>query len=252
MKISLLLMSFVVSMSLLNNANAALALDRTRVIYADGEGIETLKIKNPAEADFLAQSWLTDANGQEVSEPLIVIPPLVRVESGSYSFLRIDNVSPVNSLPTDKESLYYLHVREVPVTPKNSEVKGTNTGGSIQIAIESIIKVFFRPTSLADIKEVAQVTADGTHIRFKNGKVILENNSPFYVTYADLLYGPKDKAEKFKAMMLAPYTSQAINVKKRSFYYLSNVNDYGAIIFNKYSCKGNSCDFSGVVKRGTL
>ena len=236
-------MSLMLSMSLLNHAQAALALDRTRVIYADGEGIEKLKIHNPADADFLAQSWLTDQSGQKVSQPLIAIPPLVRVRSGRYTVLRIDNISPVNHLPQDRESLYYLHVRELPVTAKSSQVKLGNTGGSIQIAIESIIKVFFRPTRLAEVKHVEHVTAKGTHIRFTDGKVILENNSAFYVTYAELLYAPNDQADTFNAVMLAPYASQEISIDKRSEYYLSHVNDYGATVFNQYRCQANRCDF---------
>ncbi|PNQ51715.1 molecular chaperone, partial [Vibrio agarivorans] len=127
------------------SANAALALDRTRVIFKERSKIETIKIKNPVGKPFLAQSWLSDISGVEVNSEFAVIPPVMRIESNDYAILRIKSLPLAKNLPQDRESVYFLHVREVPPTQSSDSDKGEKNTGSIQIAIESVIKFFYRP-----------------------------------------------------------------------------------------------------------
>ena len=130
------ILAIVCCLMVSTTANAALALDRTRVIYDGDSKVETVKIKNPAETPFLAQSWLTDMTGQEVQDKFIVVPPVLRIESKDYAILRIKSLPTVSQLPQDRETAYFLHVREVPPSVEHKD-RSTNVkvaSGSIQIA----------------------------------------------------------------------------------------------------------------------
>ncbi|SUH11200.1 fimbrial chaperone protein BcfB [Salmonella enterica subsp. enterica] len=49
------------------------------------------------------------------------------------------------SLPTDRESVFYLNSKAIPSVDKNKL-----TGNSLQIATQSVIKLFIRPKNLAE------------------------------------------------------------------------------------------------------
>ncbi|WP_114783484.1 molecular chaperone [Vibrio tetraodonis] len=233
------ILAIVCCLMVSTTANAALALDRTRVIYDGDSKVETVKIKNPAETPFLAQSWLTDMTGQEVQDKFIVVPPVLRIESKDYAILRIKSLPTVSQLPQDRETAYFLHVREVPPSVEHKG-RSTNTkiaSGSIQIAIESVIKFFYRPENLKKINRIDKLIDSSTKIRRLNGnKVIIENGSPFYVTLSDLKLTDAEKSSKFKPFMLAPFSSKALNIEKSDRYTLSHINDYGATVSNTFVC----------------
>ncbi|MEZ8088072.1 molecular chaperone [Vibrio sp. 1S139] len=241
MKKSIMLVMCCVVLSA--SANAALALDRTRVIYDGGSKVETIKIKNPSEIPFLAQSWLTDIDGKDVEDKFIVIPPVIRIENKDYAMLRIRSLPTVSQLPQDRETAYFLHVREVPPSKHNNDndtVANVATG-SIQVAIESVIKFFYRPSSLNKIKHVDKAIVNGTKIkRTDNNKIVVENGSPFYVTYSELMVGKAKKDAEFTPVMLAPFTSRTLTVEKSDRYALSHINDYGATVTNSYFCNSQN------------
>lgn len=71
---------------LCGQALAAIALDRTRVIYNGAEKTISLNIKNEnTELPYLAQGWIEDINGNKIESPLTVLPPVQRVEPGEGS-----------------------------------------------------------------------------------------------------------------------------------------------------------------------
>ena len=64
-------------------ANAAVALDRTRVVYPGNEKSISLSISNQnPKSPYLAQAWLETEEGTKLtgSAPLMVLPPVQRVE----------------------------------------------------------------------------------------------------------------------------------------------------------------------------
>ncbi|WP_291830958.1 fimbria/pilus periplasmic chaperone [Candidatus Symbiopectobacterium sp. PLON1] len=86
------------------------------------------------ENHFLAQSWLTDENRNKISTPLLVLPALQRIEPKGHSLISLVKTGQLAQLPKDRESLFYLNVREIPPKPEKANV--------LQIAIQSEIKVF--------------------------------------------------------------------------------------------------------------
>lgn len=123
-------------------AHAAISLDRTRAIYVgDAKSISLNIVNENKELPFLAQSWLENEQHQKITSPLVVLPPLQRVEAGERSVVRITKTPEADRLPQDRESVFYFNLREIP--PKSSK---TNV---MQLALQTQIKLFTgrRPSS---------------------------------------------------------------------------------------------------------
>ncbi|CDL40775.1 Pi-fimbriae chaperone protein [Citrobacter freundii] len=70
----------------------------------------------------------------------MVLPPLQRINGGQKGIARVTKTSGINALPQDRESLFYLNVREIPPKPDKPNV--------LQLAMQSRIKLFYRPTAI--------------------------------------------------------------------------------------------------------
>lgn len=122
-------------------ALAAISLDRTRVIYTAADKSVSLSISNQStKLPYLAQGWLEDEAGKKVTSPLVVLPPIQRLEPGATSQVKIQGLPAVSTLPQDQESLFYFNLREIP--PRSDK---SNT---LQIALQTRIKLFYRPDAL--------------------------------------------------------------------------------------------------------
>lgn len=241
---------FLLFFCALKNAEAALSLDRTRIIFPEESNLETIRVNNPSEKTYLSQSWLTDSDGKEISDPFVVIPPVVRVETKDYAIIRIQKLPSISNLPSDRESLFYFHLREVP--PKH-EKEGDNklvssTGGSIQFAIESVIKLFYRPKNLNKEASVDLSVLKGTRILKSDGKVWIENNSPFYATYFSIKNENNKSIDGIDSMMLKPYEKSVLPLNIGKSYYITYINDYGALVTSLYSCNNSICSYSKKIK----
>lgn len=72
------------------NAHGALTVDRSRLILNQGEKSISLNVTNRNEKDpYLAQGWMEDVDGKKISGPLMVLPPVQRVEAGGKTLVRI-------------------------------------------------------------------------------------------------------------------------------------------------------------------
>ncbi len=64
-------------------AQAGVSLDRTRIIITEKESSSSANLSNTSpDIPFLAQSWVEDEKGNKIASPLIVLPPLQRINGG--------------------------------------------------------------------------------------------------------------------------------------------------------------------------
>lgn len=201
-----------------NAADAGgISLGATRVIYLQGKSQVSLPINNSdAKAVFLIQSWIE--NSQEIkSSDFVVTPPLFVMKPQKENTLRIMYVGQAN-LPTDRESLYWVNVKAIPSADK--EVKDKNT---LQIAVLSRIKLFFRPPNLS----VASVEAP-TMLRFhKSGQTLtVKNPTPYYVTLVKFYAGNT----VLPTTMVPPrgQVDVTLPINANGTITYQTVNDYGA------------------------
>lgn len=159
-----------------------IALGATRVIYPQGSKQTSLPIINSSASNvFLIQSWVANADGSR-STDFIITPPLFVIQPKKENILRIMYVGP--SLPTDRESVFYLNSKAIPSVDKNKL-----TGNSLQIATQSVIKLFIRPKNLAEAPAHAPATL---RCRNERGQLTITNPSPYYVSMVELYSAGKN------------------------------------------------------------
>ncbi|MGL6018527.1 MAG: fimbria/pilus periplasmic chaperone, partial [Gibbsiella quercinecans] len=75
---------------LAQSAQAAIALDRTRVVFDGSQKTMSLNISNQNKnLPYLAQGWIEDEQGNKIQSPFTVLPPVQRVEPGKPSQVKI-------------------------------------------------------------------------------------------------------------------------------------------------------------------
>jgi P pilus assembly chaperone PapD len=212
---------------------AAIAVDRTRVILPGNQSSLSLNItnKNP-KYPFLAQSWIEDGKGEKISSPFSITPHLQRVEPGKKSMIRIDAGPDAKNLPQDHESVFWLNVREIP--PKSDK---TNV---MQVALQTRIKLFYRPAGVLPAKGEQQNSKLVLHKTAKGFRI--ENPTPFYQTVISITGGKKERVAKgFRSVMVAPNSSAIVTTRNFSTPWVTTINDYGGRPVIAFNCQGNVC-----------
>ncbi|HGV9106010.1 TPA: fimbria/pilus periplasmic chaperone [Escherichia coli] len=154
-------------------ANAAVALGATRVIYPANQKQVLLPVTNNDPASvYLIQSWIENAGDQKDTQ-FVITPPLFSMQGKKENTLRIINATN-HQLPGDRESLFWVNVKAIPAMEKDQ--KNENT---LQLAIISRIKMFYRPTNLAMAPEEAPAML---RFRRSGSKLTLINPTPYFIT----------------------------------------------------------------------
>ncbi|HBO23434.1 MULTISPECIES: fimbrial biogenesis chaperone [unclassified Providencia] len=218
----LILLSLIFSV---NSAFANIVVNGTRVIYPASNKETIVQLINNGNDPALVQSWIDDGDINSTPEtanvPFLLSPPVIKVSGNAGQQLRIKKLP--SSLPTDRESIFYLNVLDIPPTPDN--LQGQNT---MQLAIKTRIKLFYRPTNLQSISENAISTVEA---KVENQGFRLTNTSPFYITIANI---NDDKGQKVlsESLMIAPFSNvfapAKSPVKQGKTYSLLYVDDFGA------------------------
>lgn len=216
---------------------AAIALDRTRVIFDGSQKSVSLNVSNQnKQLPYLAQGWIEDEQGNKIQSPLTVLPPVQRIEPGKPSQVKIQALPATSLLRQDRETVYYFNLREIP--PKSTK---PNT---LQIALQTRIKLFYRPVAIAMDKSAPPPQEQLTLTR-QGDKYMVNNPTPYYVTIVDASSkkdGPGVKG--FDPMMVPPKGNLPLTVSAAavgSSPVLIYVNDYGGRPTLSFSCSGSTC-----------
>ena len=194
------------------------ALGITTPVWADGFGINATRLIYPEKAasisvvvrntqsstPYLVQAAVSGTQDTRTPAPFTVTPPLFRLEPQSINQLRIAR-NPA-SLPTDRESIFYLHATAIPAS--TTSTASQNEGGiqgSTRFGVGNIIKLFYRP---AGLKEHAEAMA--CHLRFTRMPegVRVENPTPYFQTLGLLMYDGSPIGLDSQPSMLAPLSVQ--------------------------------------------
>ncbi|PLV62356.1 fimbria/pilus periplasmic chaperone [Erwinia sp. B116] len=218
-------------------ATAAIALDRTRVVFDGNAKSVSLSISNQnPKLPYLAQAWIEDAQGKKIASPLTVLPPLQRVEPGSKSQVRLQALPAASTLPQDRETLYYFNLREIP--PKSEKAN------TLQIALQTRIKLFYRPATLRQQQNAPRPQEQLTLTR-QGDRYVVNNPTGYYITLIDGAASSHGKGlDNFRPLMVAPKSSGELNVSASqlgSSPVLTFVDDYGGRPALSFTCTGNSC-----------
>ena len=229
---------FFAAIFLTSQLNANIILHNTRVIFNDDQKEKTLRLHNNNPHPVLVQTWVDDGIQQQIGTPpktpFTILPPIFRMETQQGHILRI--IYNGQTLPKDRESVYWVNVFEVP--PKDADLKDKNT---LQIAFRTRIKLFFRPTNLA-VPTTDQL-ADKIECKLSNYKNLTEtatlsckNYSPYYISFSkiSIIENKKDIPLSLDDVgMLAPFESSKTKIKlhKTDGHYVNTmiINDLGGV-----------------------
>lgn len=198
-------------------ANAGVGLGATRVIYPSDQKQVTLGVSNNDDKSaFLIQSWVENADGQKDGR-FVITPPLFLMQGKKENTLRIIDATN-NSLPQDRETLFWVNVKAIPSLNKAQEQDNT-----LQLAITSRIKLFYRPRGLSTAPDKAP-----EQLRFKrNGNALsVINPTPYFMTLTELNAGSK----ALPSTMVPPMgsTDLVLPTGAGSAITFRAINDYGA------------------------
>lgn len=170
------LLVLLFSLCLFQQAHAAVILQATRVLFLGSNQEQSVSVVNNGASPSLVQSWVAQNNKR--SQDFIVTPPLFRLEGGSSNNLRIVKMN--QNLPTNVESLYWLNVKAVPPMDPN-------VGNSVSFAINSQIRLFYRPEALIN------ADAESAHKKLvfsvRSGKLVVKNPTPYFVIFKEIKLG---------------------------------------------------------------
>lgn len=215
-------------------AHASVTPDRTRLVFNESDKSISVTLRNNNEKlPYLAQSWLEDEKGNKITSPLAVLPPVQRIDAMMNGQVKIQALPDIHTLPSDRESLFYYNVREIP--PK------TGKANTLQIALQTRIKLFWRPKALENVSMKNPWQHKVTLTR--SGQEFTVNNpTPYFVVISNASAQKNgNPAAGFSPMVISPKTSVPLKVKMDSVPVLTYVNDYGARMPLYFKCGGDTC-----------
>ncbi|WP_273829227.1 fimbrial biogenesis chaperone [Pseudomonas sp. SBT1-2] len=213
-------------------ASAGITLDGTRVVFAAPAKETSVVVRNQDSNDIMVQSWVEpDSSGSATDVPFAITPPLVRLGGNKQQVLRI--LYQGQGLPTDKESVFWLAVQEIPQKAKDQN--------SLQIAIRQRVKLFYRPANLPDTAANAAKSLQWKLVE-QGGKTALSvtNPSAYHVSFSGstvkLLTGKGAGTYTAAAEMLAPGATRVVAIKGSpsvssgaATVEFDSINDYGGL-----------------------
>ncbi|EAB2798593.1 molecular chaperone [Salmonella enterica] len=206
-------------------------LGQTRIVFPSDKKSISLQVTNNGKKDWLLRSWVGQYDDKDKTKtPFIITPPLYRLDGSSSTQLRINAVN-ISKLPTDRESVYRINVMAIPPESKSGteDNKVDTTSGSIQFALNSRIKLFYRPAALNNPAMVDTAWQKLT-ARQQGNMLIISNPTPYYITLAHIKINGIDTNTNGLDTMVAPDNNLKVPVSGRvqKFGYRT-INDYGGL-----------------------
>lgn len=228
---------------IVQQANAAIALDRTRIIFDGSKDSMSVTITNQNKTlPYLAQSWIENAEGKKIESPMIALPPLQRVEAEAKGQVKIQTRSDTASLPQDRESLFYFNTREIP--PKSSK---PNT---LQLALQTRVKMFYRPAALTLGQGAENEPAQKITLSRQGDSYQITNPTPYFITIVGASTTEKgNDVAGFKSVMVSPKSNISLGGGASSLGakpVLTFINDFGGRPKMIFKCSGSTCSVESV------
>ena len=225
-------------------AIAGVVITGTRVIYPAGQKEVTVKLNNNGTQPALMQAWIDTGSVTSTptssKAPFLLSPPVARIDPAKGQSLRV--LFTGAALASDKESVFWLNVLEIPPKPEAGEDLNT-----LQMAFRSRIKLFYRPTELPGTatEAIEQVQWQVVSSRDGLGLALQAfNPSAFYVSLVELELVSGSVRARSEDGMVAPGETRQFplpTLKTRpaadAQVEFSAINDYGALIPTRKALK---------------
>lgn len=199
-------------------ADSGFALGQTRVVITQEQGsTSVMAYSGPDSVPYLVKGAVSKQQNKIVPDPAFAVsPPLSRLEPGGRNTIRIRLLNAAG-LPTDRESVFYLHMvgipgRTTPIISPNKDAPGQeqqNTS-NLSIGLGHIIKLFYRPNGIGTPGNDVYRQLSFSRV---SGGVQVKNPSPYNITLDSLRIGGKPvKFSATQPTMLPPFSQQVYSV----------------------------------------
>ncbi len=172
-------------------ARAGVIIHGTRVIYPMQQQEVVVRLENKGPLPALVQTWLDTGDRHSIPAtahtPFILSPPIFRIEPRQQQALRLRYVR--GALPTDRESLFWLNVLEVPPLAADDAQKN-----QIELSFRTRLRVFVRPQALPYPVDSAAEKLQWKLVAHEQGFALQATNpTPYHISLAsiELLSGGK-------------------------------------------------------------
>ena len=216
---------------------ADIVISGTRVIYKSDQKSVSVRLENKGNSHLLVQSWLDtgDDNAEpgSINVPFTATPPVSRIDAKRGQTIKLMYTGST-VLPSDKESVFWFNVLEVPPKPDASKVENQSL---LQLAFRTRIKLFYRPAGLNGNPSEAPLALKWSWSG-SEGKAALRvaNPTPYYVSFSSGDLEASGKRYPIDVKMIAPFSDEVMKVNglngkansaKVHFYA---INDFGGAI----------------------
>lgn len=179
--LKLYLIGLLTVVFLTGTATAGVRPQLTRIVAYAQDRETPVDVINDSQETYMVQAWLEDLQGNDNDLPLVLTPPVMKLEGKKQGKFRL--VVLRGAIAQDRESAYWLSLQEIP--PK------AGSANKLVIAVRSRLKVFVRPDGLSSagardaIKQIRwSLEKDGNDVWLK-----ATNPTPYYVSFARLSVG---------------------------------------------------------------
>ncbi len=214
-------------------ANATIMINASRLVMNKSDRETSLLIKNTGDYPVVIQSWIDNGDPAMTPEnasdaPAMVLPALFRLEPDAINNLRIIN----KFTPTlkDRESIYWLNIYEISPRPANEAANDSY----INVTVRLQVKLFYRPDHLSmAIDDVSNRLSFSKNS--DQSKIIVNNPTPFYVTFSEANFTVGNSAQSIIIPMLAPFSTQEIALEDKTINQIkySIIDDIGGFYRDK-------------------
>lgn len=192
-------------------AHAQLAVLGTRHIYHAEEKSLTISTRNSGPRPILVQIWMDegdrDADPSRVSVPFVITPPVLRMDANEHVAITVKHTG--ESLPADRESLYWINFLNIPA-------RDSNEPNVLKLSHRFRMKVLYRPPGLAGSASQAVDALRWTYreggMADKPAEIRISNPSAYYVVLVGVEVQTKSEVVSLEAMTVAPWDTARVHL----------------------------------------
>lgn len=219
-------------------AQASVVMTGTRVIYPAEVKEKSIQLANNDGFPNVVQLWTDTNNPQSTPEnadgPFIVLPAIAKIKANSGQTFRL--IYTGESLPSDRESVFYLNFLQIP--PAEKANSGEN---KMLIMLRNRLKIFYRPDSLnVAASELPNLIDFNVMSQAQGLRVEVENKSPYFASFTQGSLNYQAGDISLPVEMVAPFSKVVWSVndvnlvpQTQARINFTLVNDLGASVMKE-------------------
>ena len=204
---------------------SSVTINKTRVIFNEGDKVATITLNSNNERDSLIQLWVDngelEAKPSTIDVPFILNPQIKELMPNQAQVVKIRHIG--NNKPQQNEELYWLNLLEVPKKVESEK-------NYIQLAYRTRIKLFYRPSNINEKSQ--SESSESLIFSLVNDTLEIKNISPFYITIINVKEKDRDDYRLIENsnFMISPKSSKYLTIDSRSYskeFKYTYINDWG-------------------------